>query len=51
MAIPTIKEFEITLLHLIQAKGGEVQPFDTFDPLANYLKLSEKERNELKKVD
>lgn len=51
MAIPTIKEFEIPLLHLIQVLGGEACPSDTFSPLANYFKLSEEERNELTKSE
>jgi hypothetical protein len=47
MAIPTIKDVEIPLLHLIHTLGGEVSPSDTFDSLADFFKLSEKERREL----
>lgn len=47
MAIPTARVIEIPLLHLIHTLGGEVSPSDIYEPLADYFKLSEKERNQL----
>lgn len=47
MAIPTRRIIEIPLLHLIYTLGGEVSPADTFKPLADYFKLSDKERNQI----
>ena len=47
MAIPTQREIEIPLLHLIYTLGGEARPNDTYKPLADYFGLSEKEQNEL----
>jgi len=47
MAIPSAKDIEIPLLHLIHSLGGETYPSDTYDSIADYFRLSEKERQEL----
>jgi len=47
MPIPSEKEIEIPLLHLIYALGGEVKPAQVFDILEDYFNLSPKERAEL----
>jgi len=45
--IPKIKEIEIPLLHLINSLGGEIWPKDTYEPLADYFKLTKGEREEM----
>lgn len=47
MPIPTQREIEIPLLHLINTLGGEVKPKDTYEPLADYFKLTKAEREQL----
>lgn len=47
MTIPTKKDVEIPLLHVIHSLGGEVRPSDIYETLADYFRLSEKERREL----
>ena len=47
MAFPPSKELDIVLLHLIYTRGGKVKPSDVYQTLADYFKLSEKERIEL----
>lgn len=47
MAIPTQREIEIPLLHLINTLGGEARPKDTYEPLANYFKLTKAEREQM----
>jgi hypothetical protein len=46
MSIPTQRDIEIPLLHLIYNLGGEVSLSDTYKPLADYFNLSFKEQNE-----
>ena len=44
MPIPSPKDIQIPLLHLIHDLGGEVEPSDVYDRLADYFGLNEKER-------
>ena len=47
MPIPTKRDIEIPLLHLIYTLGEIVKPSYTYKPLADYFKLSFHEQNEL----
>jgi len=47
MPIPSQKDIEIKLLHLIYYMGGQVRPRDTYDRLADYFRLTEKDRQEV----
>ena len=47
MPIPSEKEIEIPLIHLIYALGGKAKPAQVFDILEDYFNLSPKERSEL----
>ncbi|MGQ9760247.1 MAG: winged helix-turn-helix domain-containing protein [Candidatus Methanomethylicaceae archaeon] len=47
MPIPSQKEIQIPLLHLIHTMGGQVRPGDVYDILANYFALTENERQQL----
>ncbi len=47
MSIPSQKEIQIPLLHLIYSRGGQVNPGDACAILADYFRLTEKERAEL----
>ena len=47
MPIPSIREIQLPLLHLIHSMGGEAKPRDVYDKLGDYFGLSEKERQEL----
>jgi hypothetical protein len=47
MSIPSEKEIQVPLLHLIHAMGGEARCRSVYDTLANYFGLTEKERQEL----
>ena len=44
MSIPSKKEIQVPLLHLIHAMGGEAKPREVYDKLADYFGLTEKER-------
>jgi len=45
--IPSVKDIQIPLLHLIHAMGGEAKAREVYDKLANYFRLTEKEREEI----
>lgn len=47
MPIPSEKDIQISLLHLIYYMGGEVKPNEAYDKLADYFRLTEKERQEM----
>ena len=47
MSIPSQKDLQISLLHLIHDMGGEVKPNDVYDRLADYFGLTKKEREEI----
>ena len=47
MAMPTKREIEIPLLHLVNSAGGEAKPKEIYEPLADYFKLTRQEREEL----
>lgn len=47
MPIPSQKDIQIPLLHLIHDKGGKVKPGDVYDRLADYFRLTEKDRKEM----
>lgn len=47
MPIPSQKDIQIPLLHLIQSMGGQVRPGDVHDILADYFGLTERERQEM----
>lgn len=47
MPIPSEKDIQIPLLHLIHATGGEVKPSDVYDKIADYFRLTEEERQEM----
>ena len=47
MPIPSQKDIQIPLLHLIQNMGGQVRSGDVYDILADYFGLTEKERHQL----
>jgi hypothetical protein len=47
MPIPPQKDIQIPLLHLIHNLGGEVRPHEVYKILANYFRLTEKEREEM----
>lgn len=46
MPIPSQKDIQIPLLHLIHAMGGQAKPREVYDKLADYFALTEKERQE-----
>jgi len=46
MPIPSQKDIQIPLLHLIYSKGGKVEPMEVFDELAAYFGLTEEETEE-----
>ena len=48
MPIPSEKDIQIPLLHLIHDMGGEVKPSEVYDKLADYFRLTEKERQKRK---
>ncbi|HOM97418.1 MAG TPA: winged helix-turn-helix domain-containing protein [Bacteroidales bacterium] len=47
MPIPPEKDILTPLLHLIHIMGGEVKPSEVYETLANYFRLTEKERQEV----
>jgi hypothetical protein len=47
MPIPSRKDIQIPLLHLIHDMGGEVRRRDVFDTLADYFGLTKEEREEI----
>lgn len=47
MPILSEKDIQIPLLHLIHDMGGEVKPSEVYDRLADYFRLTEKERQEV----
>ena len=47
MPIPSQKDILIPLLHLIHAMGGEAKPREVYDKLADYFRLTKKEREEI----
>ena len=47
MPIPPQKDIQIPLLHLIHCIGGEAKPSEVYAKLADYFRLTEKERQEM----
>jgi hypothetical protein len=47
VSIPSQKDIQIPLLHLIHALGGEVRPREIYTILANYFRLTEEEGGEM----
>ena len=47
MPIPSQKDMQIPLLHLIHEVGGQAKPSDVYYRLADYFGLTEKERQEM----
>lgn len=47
MPIPSEKDIQIPLLHLIHDMGGEVKPSEVYDKLADYFRLTEKDRQQM----
>ena len=45
MAYPTQKMIELPLLHLIEANGGIVRAKETYEPLADYFRLTAEDRS------
>ncbi|MEW6215926.1 MAG: winged helix-turn-helix domain-containing protein [Nitrospirota bacterium] len=47
MPIPSQKDIQVPLLHLVHTMGGQVRPSDVFDRLADCFGLTEKDRQEM----
>jgi len=47
MPIPSQKDIQIPLLHIIHNMGGKVKPNDVFGKIADYFRLTKKEQQEM----
>lgn len=47
MPVPSERDIQVPLLHLIHDMGGEVKPNDAYNNIADYFGLTEKERQQM----